>query len=155
MVAPLESLRRLLDAVLHQEANPLGQHHLSADLDVFAGAAQFGLFWLDPLAALVVGLIILKTSYEIFRDAAHALTDGFDEMHLERIGDLVLDTPGVKSIIDLKARSYGSNVYVDLVIGVNPSLTVGESHDITVQIEKRLFEREQIEYVHIHVEPEP
>lgn len=117
------------------------------------GAAQFGLFWLDPLAALVVGLIILKTAYEIFRDAAHALTDGFDEAHLEQIGELIQETPGVKSIIDLKARTYGNNVYVDVVIGVNPNLTVGESHDITLDIEKQLFEKEKIEYVHIHVEP--
>jgi divalent metal cation (Fe/Co/Zn/Cd) transporter len=60
----------------------------------------------------------------------------------------------VQTIKDLKARNHGNNVYVDVVIGVNASLTVGESHDITVEIEKQLYEQEKIEYVHIHVEPE-
>ncbi len=41
--------------------------------------SQLGLPWLDPLAAFVVGILICKTAWEIFREASHHLTDGFDE----------------------------------------------------------------------------
>lgn len=116
--------------------------------------AQFGLYWLDPVAAMLVGVLILKTAYEIFREAAHALTDGYDETHLQAIEGKILEVEGVRSIIDLKGRRYGSNVHLDVVIGVAPNLSVEESHAITEQVELKLCEHEEIENVHIHVEPE-
>ncbi len=45
--------------------------------------AQFGLPWLDPITAINVGLIICKTAWDIFRDASHHLTDGFDLKELD------------------------------------------------------------------------
>ena len=117
-------------------------------------AAQLGVYWLDPVAALLVGGLILKTAYEIFTEAAHALTDGYDETHLQAIEGQILEIQGVRSISDLKGRRCGSNVHLDVVIGVAPNLSVEASHAITEQVEHRLREREGIENVHIHVEPE-
>lgn len=116
--------------------------------------SRFGLSWLDPVAALAVGLIILKTAWGIFYEAAHALTDGYEEKELKQIEAEVAKEPGVRRLIDLKARTLGSNVYVDLVIGVDKDLTVEASHEITNHIEQRLLARDEIERVHIHVEPE-
>jgi cation diffusion facilitator family transporter len=62
--------------------------------------AQFGLPWLDPLTAIVVGFIICKTAWEIFRDASHTLTDGFNQEQLEELKETIKDTPGVKNIKD-------------------------------------------------------
>lgn len=115
--------------------------------------SQFGLPWLDPLAAIVVGLIICKTAYVIFRDSTHALTDGFDAAQLEDIRSTVQKTPGVATIIDLKARVTGNNTLVDATIGVDEQMSVAESHAITVEIERRILERYDISYVHIHIEP--
>lgn len=115
--------------------------------------AQFGLFWLDPLMAVAVGLIILKTAYDIIREAAHSLIDGYDEQDLKQMAEVVRGVPEVKEIVDLKARLHGNNAYVDVVIGVDPEMTVRESHEITDEIERRLFALEHVEYVHIHVEP--
>lgn len=39
---------------------------------------MFGFHTLDTIAAIVVGLIIMKTSIDIFKDTAITLTDGFD-----------------------------------------------------------------------------
>ncbi|MFD2169697.1 cation diffusion facilitator family transporter [Tumebacillus lipolyticus] len=140
-------------AVLAAAADNRSDAFVSIGAFVGILGAQFGWHWLDPIAAVLVGLIILKTAYQIFREAVHALTDGFDEAHLKVLEDMILGVPQVHSIVDIKARTYGSNVYVDAVIGVDERLTVGESHDITEQIEKLLFDKEKIEYVHIHVEP--
>ena len=53
----------------------------------FAGIAgsQFGIAWLDPLAASLVAVVICRTAWHIFRDATHALTDGFDEAELDKL----------------------------------------------------------------------
>jgi cation diffusion facilitator family transporter len=120
---------------------------------VGVAGAQFQLSWLDPLAAFVVGLIILKTAWDIFRESTHRLTDGFDQDLLEQLRHTISDISGVEEISDIKARYLGSSVLVDVVIHVNPDLNVVESHSITEKIEDRMKKVHKINTVHIHIEP--
>lgn len=115
--------------------------------------SQLGLPWLDPLAAVVVGIVIAKTAWEIFSHASHNLTDGFDEKRLETLRKTAAATPGVLDIKDIKARVHGSNILVDMVIIVDPLLTVAESHNISDEIEKRMLKKHNIYNAHVHVEP--
>lgn len=121
---------------------------------VGVAGAQFQLHWLDPLAALVVGLIILKTAWDIFREATHRLTDGFDQSQLDKLRSTITGIAGVKEISDIKARYHGSSVLVDVVVHVDPDLNVVESHTITEKIEDRMRKVHKINAVHIHIEPE-
>ncbi|WP_058303045.1 cation diffusion facilitator family transporter [Gorillibacterium timonense] len=116
--------------------------------------SRFGLPWLDPLTAVIVALLICKTAWEIFRDTSHNLTDGFDESELSRIRATIQETPGVISVKDLKARNLGNNTLVDVTLEVARELTVGESHEITEVVEKRLLDAHMIEYVQTHLEPD-
>lgn len=116
--------------------------------------SQFGLPWLDPLTALIVGFIICKTAWSIFSESSHALTDGFDLKELEGIKSTIEETPGVLSIKDIKARVHGNKVMVDVIIFVRSHLNVIESHSITEHVEERLKKEHQITYSHIHIEPE-
>ncbi|BBI31359.1 cation diffusion facilitator family transporter [Cohnella abietis] len=115
--------------------------------------SQFGLPWLDPLTALLVGGIICKTAWGIFRDSSHALTDGFDDAELQEIQQTINEIPGVEAIIDIKARIHGNNKLVDVTIGVDYQLNVSESHEITENIERIIYEVHHISHVHIHIEP--
>lgn len=115
--------------------------------------AQFGLFWLDPLAGLVVGIIICKTAWDIFKDATHTLTDGFDEKQIEEIRASITKDPDVKKVVDVKGRVHGNQSVVDITILVDPQLNVQESHDITDRIENFLATKHTIMYAHIHIEP--
>ncbi|WP_284139517.1 MULTISPECIES: cation diffusion facilitator family transporter [unclassified Virgibacillus] len=115
--------------------------------------AQFGLYWLDPFAGFIVGIIICKTAWDIFKDSSHALTDGFDEKQLEKIGRSIAKVTGVKKVEDVKGRIHGNQALIDITILVDPELNVEESHNITVRIEKLLAEKHNITYTHIHIEP--
>lgn len=115
--------------------------------------SQFGFPWLDPLTAVIVGIIICKTAWDIFRDSSHALTDGFDDEELQTIKETIRDIEGVEKIIDIKARIHGNNKLVDVTIGVDYRLNVNESHEITEHIEQRILELHNISHVHIHIEP--
>ncbi|WP_438348036.1 cation diffusion facilitator family transporter [Paenibacillus sp. FA6] len=115
--------------------------------------SQFGLPWLDPLAATLVGIIICKTAWDIFRDATHALTDGFDETELDKIKETIAGTSGVESIKDIKARTLGNNILVDVTIEVDGHLNVVESHDISEEVEDRMMIVHKISHVNIHIEP--
>ncbi|MEH7076480.1 cation diffusion facilitator family transporter [Neobacillus drentensis] len=115
--------------------------------------AQFGLPWLDPVTAVIVGLLICKTGWEIFRDASHHLTDGFDEKQIETYKETIIDCNGVKGVKDIKARSYGNNVVVDIVILVNSDLDIRGAHDIATKVENELMKEHHVYDVHVHVEP--
>jgi len=130
-----------------------------SDALVSVGAAvgiigsQFGMPWLDPVAALAVGIIICKTAWDIFYSSTHSLTDGFDAKELGRFKASIEKTKGVKSIKDIKARTHGSNVLVDVIIQVDPGLSLIESHRICDEIEQRMERKHRITSVHVHVEP--
>ncbi len=115
--------------------------------------AQWGLPWLDPVAAFLVGMIICKTAWHIFRDASLTLTDGYDEEHLSELKKTVETTPGVKGVNDIKARLQGNIILVDVIIYVDDHLNVVESHRITEEVEKRMAKKHKTEHVHIHIEP--
>lgn len=150
--------RRLATRINNQALLAASKDNLS-DALVSTGAAigiigaQFGLPWLDPVAALVVGAIICKTAWEIFYSSTHALTDGFDENELTTLRSTIEKTKGVKSIKDIKARIHGSLVLVDVIVQVDPGLTLIESHRISDEIEHRMGRKHNIMSVHVHVEP--
>lgn len=117
--------------------------------------AQFGLYWLDPLAGFIVGIIICKTAWDIFKDSTLTLTDGFDEKQLEKIKDSIAKVSEVKEVYDVKGRIHGNQAFIEITILVDPHLNVKESHDITVRIEQFLAKKHNIPYAHIHIEPYP
>lgn len=115
--------------------------------------AQFGIYWLDPLAGFIVGIIICWTAWSIFKDATHTLTDGIDEEQIEEIIDIISKNQDVKEIADVKGRIHGNRLLIDITILVDPNLNVEESHQITERIEKQLMQHIDIWHAHIHIEP--
>lgn len=116
--------------------------------------SQFGLPWLDMAAALGVGILICYTAWSIFREATHNLSDGYDEQELASLRNAIHRIDGVEGIKELKARIHGNKVFVDVVIEVDPQLTVKQSHEISDLVEKEMYnEKQNVLGVHIHVEP--
>lgn len=113
----------------------------------------WGLSWLDGATALIVGLIICKTGWDIFKQATHMLTDGFDADELEKYKETVTSIKGVKNVKDIKGRLHGDRIFVDLVIRVNKSMSVYDSHEISEKIETELQTKHHIEQTHVHIEP--
>ncbi|TFE29371.1 cation diffusion facilitator family transporter [Cohnella luojiensis] len=145
---------------IHNQALLAAAQDNRSDALVSIGAAigifgtRLGLPWLDGVAAIAVGCIILKTAWDIFISATHTLTDGFDVQQLMSLRTTVEKTKGVKAIKDIRARIHGSTVLVDVVIVVNPSISLVESHEICDTIERRMKRKHDIETVHVHVEPD-
>jgi cation diffusion facilitator family transporter len=124
-------------------------------IGVFVGiiGSQFGLIWLDPFAGLIVGLIICKTAFDIFKDASQTLTDGFDSKELKLIKKSIEEVDGVRAVKDIKARRHGNQILIETTILVNPHLTVEKSHGICDNVEKHLEEKFEIKHTHVHIEP--
>jgi cation diffusion facilitator family transporter len=116
--------------------------------------AQFDLRWLDPLAALIVGIIICKTAVEIFKEASHLLTDGFEEEKLMEYKEAIESVSGVNRVADLRARMQGNHVLIDVTVKVDPSLSVVKSHFIADEIEEKMKKKYKIHTTFVHIEPD-
>ncbi|KMY55757.1 MULTISPECIES: cation diffusion facilitator family transporter [Bacillaceae] len=114
---------------------------------------QFGLSWLDTVTAFIVGLLIIKTAWDIFKDATHALTDGFDQELIGEIRATVALVSGVQQVRSVKARMHGNATLVDVTVAVDPRLNVVDSHLITEQIEDILLKKYDVQYAVVHIEP--
>lgn len=115
--------------------------------------STLGYVWMDGAMAIIVSFIIIKTGVEIFRDSAFSLSDGFNTEDLDRYKSSILNLPNVVSVEDIKARKYGANIYVDVTILVEATLTVLQGHQITENVEKTLKESYGIIDIDVHVEP--
>ena len=116
--------------------------------------AQINLGFLDPLAACIVGLLICKTAWGIFRETTHYLTDGFDVLLIDNYKKTILHTDGVKAVKEIKARNYGNSPVVDVVITVNQKLDITDAHDISSAVENALINEFNVLEVHVHIEPD-
>ncbi|MCK1236561.1 cation diffusion facilitator family transporter [Streptococcus uberis] len=116
-------------------------------------AASLHLQIIDRIAAIVITFFILKTAYDIFMQSAFSLSDGFDNKHLKKYEAAILEIPKITAVKSQRGRTYGSNVYLDIVLEMNPDLSVYESHAITEQVEQMLSERFAVYDIDIHVEP--
>ncbi|MFS0646023.1 cation diffusion facilitator family transporter [Siminovitchia sp. 179-K 8D1 HS] len=117
--------------------------------------SQFRMPLLDSITAFIVGLLICKTAWGIFKQASHELSDGFDEEKISRYQKEMNKIAGVKGIKEIKGRNYGSNEVIDVVILVDRSLGIQEAHDIATHVEEKMKSDHGVYDVHVHVEPEP
>ncbi|KKB35026.1 cation diffusion facilitator family transporter [Bacillus thermotolerans] len=115
--------------------------------------SQFSMPWLDPLAGLIVGAMICKTAWDIFWESSHSLTDGFQKSELNEFRKTIKSVDGVKLISDIKARTLGNQIFVDVVIKVHPNLDVIEGNKIAKKVEKIMKEKHLVNHTHIHIEP--
>ena len=109
--------------------------------------------WLDRIMALVICGFILKTAYDIFRDSVFSLSDGFDDNLLADYKEAIELVNKVKSVKMIRGRTYGSNIFLDVVVEMSRDLSVYESHAATEKIERMLMAGFDVYDVDVHVEP--
>jgi cation diffusion facilitator family transporter len=109
---------------------------------------------LDPIAALIVGFMVAKMGFGFGWDALHDLMDrSVDEQEVAAIRQTLADTPGVRSVHDVRTRKMGDMIVVDAHIEVDAALSVEAGHDIAVQARQRVLQRHRVLNLMTHVDP--
>lgn len=109
---------------------------------------------LDPIAALVVGLMVGRMGWGFGWEALHDLMDrAVDEEEVEAIRRTLLESPGVLGLHDLRTRKMGDMIVVDVHLDIDGSLSVVAGHDIAVAARQRVLERHRVLNVMTHVDP--
>lgn len=113
-----------------------------------------GLHLADPLAALIVGLMVARMGWKFTYASFHDLVDGaVDQETVDRIHARLVGTPGVLGIHDLKTRRSGDMILVEVDLEMDAGLTIAQGHDIAVLARNRVMEREHVLDVMTHFDP--
>lgn len=112
---------------------------------------------LDPIAGMVVALMIIKAAFSIYWDAVTELMDTAPSQDIiHNIKKISLSIDGVKSVHKIRARKHGNQIYVDMIICVDRSITVEQGHHFAAQTKVAILNAiDNIKDVVIHVDPYP
>lgn len=146
--------KRLKSEVLAADANhTLSDALVSVGVIVGLAAVALGFPMADPIMALVVTAAILATAYDVFK---HALATLSDRARIPE-GDLraaALAVPGVRGVHRIRTRGTEGEVYADLHVLVDPSMTVADAHRLADEVEADIKERfANVIEVLVHIEP--
>ncbi len=135
-------------------------HHRSdalSSVGSFVGilGAILGVHILDPIASIIICLLIFKASFDIFKDALDKMIDkSCGDDTIEKINQLIMKQDGVIKVDDIKTRLFGAKIYIDVEICLDGKLTLYDSHDIAERVHD-VLEKEfpEIKHCMVHVNP--
>ena len=121
------------------------------------GAIFLGQRWtvLDPLASIIVGMVIIKVAYELLCRGIGDLTEQSLPEDIENeIIELVSSIPGIDKPHDLRTRRIGNHYAIELHILMDGSITLDEAHEKATSVEELLRQHYgQDTHVAVHMEP--
>jgi divalent metal cation (Fe/Co/Zn/Cd) transporter len=120
------------------------------------GGTMVGLPYLDAIAAVLVGLMVVKIGWSLGWNATHELTDAsLEEGALGQIREVIDSVSGVKSVHMLRTRKLGGHALADVHVQVDPWLSVSEGHRIAEVVQYGLIDKVAVlEDVTVHIDPE-
>ena len=136
--------------------------HLMSDVYTTAGVvlgititAITGITVLDPLIALVVGVMILRTGADLLRRSVHGLMDrALGEEELARVRDAISGQLGDgMTFHQLRTRRLGPRRLADVHLLVPGELSVREGHALATQVEAAVGGALADTEITVHVEP--
>ena len=125
-------------------------------LAAFVGliGVALGLRIADPIAGLVITVVILTVVYSTTRSVLQRLLDAVDSRVVPSIVSIASEVPGVEAVNDVRARWVGHTLHVAMNIEVDAELTLVKAHAIAEEVRHRLFHRVKgLSEAIIHTDP--
>ena len=109
----------------------------------------------DVVVAFALGFYLVRVGYKVVMRNVGVVTDRavLPPAEVERV---VRDFPGVKGSVRIRTRGQDEHVFLDMVLLVDPDLTVASAHELVDRLESRLSQAfPGLADIVIHVEPAP
>ena len=109
---------------------------------------------LDPIIAIIVAIIILKTGFRISKETLNNLLDGaLADEDIQIIEEILKNNSVIKGYKNLKGRKSGSSKKIEVTIQFHPDMKIVCCHNICDQIENEIKNKLQDVTIVIHSEP--
>jgi cation diffusion facilitator family transporter len=100
------------------------------------------LYVLDPAAGLIISVFVVRMGYRLTASVLRASESyTLDETDAQTLLEAVQRVEGVVAVDEVKAREQGHYIVLDIVIRVNPRISVVEGQDIALRIRRQLTKR--------------
>ncbi|MDH3257536.1 MAG: cation diffusion facilitator family transporter [Nitrospinota bacterium] len=136
-------------------------HHRSDAISSVAalvgiGGAMSGYPIMDPIAAIIVSVMIAKVGYNIaFKGLSDLMDTALSEEETRRIETMINGLPGVIQTHNLRTRRIGGDTLVDVHILVDHEASVTEGHHIAEGVRRELIRTmDNVQDVLVHVDTE-
>lgn len=117
-------------------------------------AVYWGIWWLDPVVALVIVLILLYSAFDIIKDALAMLMDqSLPVEDVNHIKDLVTSVKGVLGVHDIKTRKSGRTEFIQLHVEMAGQLVLQQAHELGDKIEIKVKQNYPNADIIIHHDP--
>lgn len=109
----------------------------------------------DPIAAIVVGALIVKVAIDIMRPAVDELLErSLPADQEDEIRRTMLAVPGVVRIGQLRTRRIGPNIAIDAHIKMDGNMSLTNAHNIASQTERAIKNAYGTQtHISLHMEP--
>jgi cobalt-zinc-cadmium efflux system protein len=113
----------------------------------------FKIYWVDSIITVLIGLYILKESFEILKDAVNILMQGVPEnIEIDKVVDVIKSISGVNDVHHVHIWSLDEkNINFEAHVNVK-DMMVSETRKIHEKIEEELHEHFEITHVTIQFE---
>ena len=138
-------------------------HHRSDALSSVGAAIGIGLaIWLgnswavfDPLASIVVGLMLVKVAYDLLKKSINELTESSLPAETEQeIVQIIQSFGDVQQPHNLRTRRIGNRIAIEAHIRMDGQLPLNSVHERATTIERKLKQRFGANtHVSLHMEP--
>lgn len=117
--------------------------------------SQFGWAQADPIFGLGVAFFVLYSAWQIVNQSMHHLMDHeLSDEQRQQIISIVASHPEVSNMHDLRTRSSGQSIFIQLHLELEGSLTLKKAHSIAEQVESLIKEAFPNAEVLIHEDPD-
>ena len=110
--------------------------------------ANSGFSILDPIIGMVIGLLILKTAFELAKENLNSILGKVPDKEIfKKIEKAAVEIPDVYEPHNIKVDNYGPYYIVNLNIKVDGNITVNEAYKLVSAVEENILKIDNIKAV--------
>lgn len=153
--------RALMRAARKYNSQALEADALHFSTDIWSSAvvllglicANFGIYTADSVAALVVAAIVITVCYRLGKRAIDVLLDRAPQGLVAIVQSAAVQMPEISSVGNIRVRTSGADVFIDIQITVDGSLPLSDAHAIADRFEAIVCSAIPRCFMQVHQEP--
>ena len=127
---------------------------ISSAVILGVGASNLGFPIFDPVAAILVGLWIIRAGFGIGRsNIKYLMGEAPPDALMESILARARAVPGVLDLHDVSAHYVGTSVEIAVHVSVDRTLSVEQAHEIGEAVQKEIEGVEEVSRAFVHIDP--